>query len=76
LAILGVNLSGKHPTGPTYHTSGHFQTKNKNGYEVAIHINISKICAQIEKALLKNSNKTKQLNIYGSTVNQILELVS
>jgi len=56
--------------------SGHFQTENKNRYEVAIHINISKICAQIEKALLKNSNKTKQLNIYGSTVNQILEVVS
>jgi len=34
LCSSGVNLLETHPTVLTYHTTGHFQRKNKNGSEL------------------------------------------
>jgi len=37
-----VNLLGKCPTVSPYHTTGNFERKNKNGYELAINSSNSK----------------------------------
>jgi len=72
---FSVNLLGKHPTLPIYHTTGHFQMKNNNGYELPINSNKSKRYAEMKKALLKISDEIKEFNICSSTINKILEVV-